>query len=143
MLPISVKRLVFLLMAWISFGVIKTQNLVPNGSFDEVVDCEMQFGVFSPGWGTANNFGTPDHYHLCSEEDLLQPPEILWCNYLLPRSGDGFAGVCTYGAYPREYLQIELTETLEPNRWYYVEMYVSPYEICDENLVSTDAIGIH
>jgi outer membrane protein OmpA-like peptidoglycan-associated protein len=131
----------------ISMGVIMPvlafaqNNLVPNPSFETLSSKPKKIGELdkaapwiSPTLGTAELFWTGS-----KSEDVKAPSNSI--GYQQPHSGDNYAGAIFYdkkNANLREYLQVELTESLVKDRVYCLEFYVS---IADLSKHSIDLIG--
>jgi len=114
-------------------SILNAQNLVPNHSFEILTNCPTGFGgsgaTIAPPWWSPS-FGTPDILNVCSTSGLVDVPDN-WGGSQFPLTGEGYAGIYTYfgsNEY-REYISVELTQTLSPGEWYYVSFYVSPAEI--------------
>ena len=109
----------------------RAQNLIINPDFEDHLFCPQALGSFNQdveGW-TCPTEGSTDYFHRCSE--VMGVPK----NYNGQQeaySGDGYAGLYFFapGDY-REYLQAELTQTLEAGRKYHFEVYVSLAESAD------------
>ena len=130
------QALSFLLSCFLSAPLL-SQNLVPNGSFEEGVTCPT---------GTANleseclhwyfslvpdDFWqpTPDWYHTCAESDFFSPPNVVF-GFKEPFDGDGYAGIATYDVIQfdseyKEVIGVELIEQLETGQNYLVEFWVA------------------
>ena len=119
--------------------VMGQSNLVPNPSFEQYTNCpgeETTITLVVP-WQAAGIEDTPDYYHACSLPDIVPPdtfpqfgiPENL-VGSQLPHSGLGYAGlfaVSNQELYPdfREYLQVELLQTIHAGVRYEVSFHVS------------------
>lgn len=122
------------------------QNLVPNPSFEEVLQCpngpSQLAGTafwFDP---TGNLTGTPDFFHACGSGTHTAPSNFL--GFQEPVEGLGHAGLFLYEgsqvlANWREYIQVELLETLVENRCYHVRVHVN---LSDNSSRTTDAVGL-
>lgn len=110
---------------------------MPNGSFEEVINCPQGLGDIANtmGWYGSiqvpgvpmNENPSPDWYHACSESDILSPPSIIYGAYQEPLDGEGYAGIITYNLTNldyREYIGIELLEPLEINQTYNVNFNI-------------------
>jgi len=103
------------------------QNLIPDGSAENVAECPSSLGnidVYTSSWQSFR--GSPDYWHSCSQNPLLG-----WNNSLgfqEPRTGEGYLGLLTYSKNlpnAREYLGVELTEPLIIGQEYFLTFYVS------------------
>lgn len=107
------------------------QNLIPNPSFETLDECPTFQAQLdrAPPWLPA--YFTPDLFHTCIVGDCgTDPipcvPSSLW-TYQYPRTGDGFSGnwVGDAGSFTREFMRVELPDTLEPEVRYQLTFYVS------------------
>jgi OOP family OmpA-OmpF porin len=105
------------------------QNLVPNPSFEDTVACPYTFSDinFSTGWFRPA-FGTSDFFHECGTV-VTDVPSNAYGNQSA-NSGKAYAGFHTYllghnDTFYREYISIQLLDTLEQGTKYIVGFYVS------------------
>lgn len=128
---------IFLLLPSLLF----CQNLVPNPSFEELTACPTGEGqvVLASPWAWVL---TPDLYSPCSGNSILQPPNIHGCEYLPAYDGKNYIGMYVYNS--KEFVKVNLVDTLEAGRYYYARFYVAPNEDCNSNIpvTYTDAIGL-
>ena len=141
------KKLIVILFVFVSsFGF--TQNLVPNPSFEVLDTCPDNGGqiYFSPPWYQPS-FGTTDFFHACSPINYGIPDNV--AGYETAHTGLAYAGIVTFGwssVNPiasrnyREYIQVELIETLTNEVEYCIEFYVS---LADSALYSANNIGLY
>jgi outer membrane protein OmpA-like peptidoglycan-associated protein len=114
------------------------QNLVPDGSFEQYLDCPHDYGTVRLGilrhwWATPNNC-TPDYFHQCGKNDFSTEKNT--CGGLPPQEGKGYVGLIIRTGegknqadlYYREAIQTELLEPLRPNARYVVRFYVARSE---------------
>ena len=113
----------FLFSSFAGFG----QNLIPDGSAEDFVECPSSFGNIDGYTSSWKSFrGSPDYWHSCSTNEGLG-----WDNSLgfqEPRTGNGYLGLFTYSKNlpnAREYLGVELTEALIIGQEYFLTFYVS------------------
>jgi len=123
------KILFSLLFIGISIDV-SCQNLVPNPQFEELEFCPNQTGQLEAlnAWFNVNPDGSPDYFHTCFEDNGFDPdPDVPQNSFGFQesRSGDGYAGIFTYGLNVREYIQVQLLTPLEKDQIYSLQMYVS------------------
>jgi gliding motility-associated-like protein len=121
-------------------------NLVPNGSFEIIVNCPNNQALlsntgnwFSPSWNT------PDLYNSCCSI----PP--FWVDvpqnaigYQSPKTGAGYSGIgngpfVNFSNDGREYISTALMQTLTAGQKYCVEFYVS---LADSSVWAIDQLGI-
>lgn len=101
-------------------------NLVPNPSFENCLINPGGGGSFYDfdlyNWFNPNT-ASPDYF------DASVYPELI--NQNIP-DGEAFVGVSFYDptfSNTREYVSCELLDTLDTNRWYYIEFYASLGEV--------------
>jgi len=129
----------FLLTSFVLFG----QNLIPDGSAENVAECPFSFGnidAYTSSWQSFR--GSPDYWHNCSTNEGLG-----WDNSLgfqEPRSGNGFLGLLTFSKSTpnvREYLGVELTTPLTIGQEYFLTFYVSRAHQANTLNAATNNIG--
>lgn len=124
------------------------QNLVPNPSFEEYTSCPWADNQlhFAAPW-TNPGGDTPDFFHTCSNtftgSDVGVPNN--WQGYQYPRTGDGYAGILVLRLdhETKEYIQVELPQSLEEHQLYEIKFYAvlsksSKYAINSLSLYFTD-----
>ncbi|MBP9081398.1 MAG: hypothetical protein KBF80_14210 [Flavobacteriales bacterium] len=118
------RYVIFVLLALVSpVGV--AQNLVPNGSFEEYMECPSTYSQFARVVAWESIQGSPDLLNACCASDSAGVP----LNFLGDQpayEGVGYAGVGTAGLFCKEYMQVELTMPMIPGVPTYVSMRVSP-----------------
>lgn len=105
-------------------------NLVPNGSFEDTVNCPNTTGAIikCKYWYDPNSCSS-DYFNTCSPiyTDISAPQNF--AGYQYPRTGNAYAGLYVYSSFfttsLREAIAIELSETLKKNVNYCVKFYVS------------------
>ncbi len=110
---------------------VTAQNLVKNPSFEVYEDCPEKLGNFDTNvtsWSTPTD-GSTDYFNACST--AMGTPENF--NGSQPSNfGVGYAGLYMYAPDNyREYLQVELTETLTKGQKYRISFYISLAERSD------------
>jgi outer membrane protein OmpA-like peptidoglycan-associated protein len=133
------------------FGICKSQNLVPNGSFEDAWSCPYGFTTTAiskpfPGWYNPNK-GTPDYFNICSDTIAGVPKNF--AGNIFPADGVAYAGIIlretyddtikVYRGVSREYLQTQLLQPLNPNKLYCVKL---SYANAVKSMFSVDAMGI-
>ena len=120
-----------------------SQNLVPNGSFESHSSCPQAYELlhFATPWVKPSNTGiaTPDLFSACSSGLNSVPTSGI--GYQQARTGQSYAGFYTFGYGVREYIQVQLSSSLQAGVTYEIEMYVSPAE--QNGGVAVDHIGMH
>jgi len=139
------KYLLLFLTCYFSSFCISQYNLVPNGSFEEVPNCtQFTDNIYdSPPWVNPTEYGTPDLYNYCNMSSI----EYL-NSFQMPHTGSGFAGFYTGeqliglpNIYEnKEYIQVELTDTMKTNEYYLIEYYLS---LAEWGRYATDNLGIY
>jgi hypothetical protein len=145
-LKLTILKIIFLpFLSILFFFSLQGQNLVPNPSFEDTVQCPTPFSQlqFASGWVSPNGY-SPDYYHSCANSS--NP------NYGVPNNYYGFQNARTGIAYGgiflpvaagndlREYAQIQLIDTLVSGVEYIVKFYVS---LADSSEYSVNAIGAY
>lgn len=122
------KTLLLLFLLAITYNVL-SQNLVPNGSFEEFYDCPGHQGQFYVDFWFVTPIGdyTPEYYNDCSEENTQSDVPENVAGFQYPYEGEGYAGVYCYGndTGSREYIEIQLSAPLIENQEYEFSMQVS------------------
>ncbi len=132
------KRVFCLLVMPFTFFSLHAQNLVPNPSFEIFTNCPTTSSQisFAPPWTGADT--SPDYFNACAYlVNWLGVPNVSF-SYQQALSGNAFGGIIGFyhpGTNVREYLQIQLSETLQANKTYKVFAYA--------NLVNYEQYAIH
>jgi hypothetical protein len=100
------------------------QNLVPNGSFEEYVDCPYSFGQWAQvvGWTSPFNHSA-DYFNRCAGGVICSVPFNNF-GYQEPAHGNAYMGLATFnyqGPMYREIIATDLTQSLQPG----VPVYIS------------------
>lgn len=120
-------------MASVTALTTVAQNLVPNPSFEEYLECPFSTAELDNqvlDWYSWNQ--TPDFFHECSNdlESIAGVPANAW-GYQMPITGDGYAGVTSFMFIDpniREYMAAPLLEPLISGESYYVAFHASLYD---------------
>lgn len=112
-------------------GVIFSQNLIKNPSFEDYHECPNTLGTFNDhviSWSTPTG-GSTDYFNTCST--VMSAPEN-FNGIQHPMDGNAYSGLYFYapGDY-REYIQVELKNKLRPNKKYLLSFYISLAEGSD------------
>jgi hypothetical protein len=144
-LKCKVPFLLLFLLPIISVG----QNLVPNPSFEEYLECPFGTAEFHNqviDWYSWNE--SPDFFHTCSNEfvGLAGVPENAW-GYQWPMTGEAYAALGTFAHFNpniREYMAAPLVQELEIGEKYYVFFHASQYDggVEYDSWCATSNIGI-
>lgn len=120
------------------FGVLylKSQNLVPNGDFESYSSCpstgighpvNLAFPWYDPTGATS------DYFNGCADiASTFSVPSQTGGFYQLANSGVGYVGLYTMqsmGSNIREYIQVELIDTLVLGKCYSVSFYANLYNL--------------
>ena len=129
------KNTLCLLFLCLSLVAAKSQNLVPNPSFETIDTCpyfDNQIYFASPWFqpciiqGNTTISSSSDLYSTCSSSQGYGIPEN-GLSFQYAKSGNGYAGIALYssGVNCSEYIEVKLISPLTQNRKYCVEFYVS------------------
>jgi hypothetical protein len=119
------------------------QNLVPNPSFENYSLCpnnQAQINRASPWRQPTNN--TPDYFNACTTQTFIGVPHNS-LGYQNARTGNAYAGFgsyynCSWNC--REYIEVQLINTLIQNKKYCVSFYVS---LADSSYNGLSSIGAY
>jgi hypothetical protein len=107
------------------------QNLVPNGSFETYTQCPNNSSqvYFAQPW-TGPSTNNSDYLNACAPGSFNVPYYAginnVYPAYLPAKDGNAYAGIYSYQLNNfREYLQVELLDTLQMGVCYYVEFYAA------------------
>ena len=101
------------------------QNLVPNPSFEDTVQCPYQSGDIDKATGWTSFCGSPDFFYTCNQFDWGVPNNIF--GYQQPASGKGYAGFATYSSdmiNSREFVASNLFSSLIIGNKYFISFKV-------------------
>jgi OOP family OmpA-OmpF porin len=121
------KKIILLIIFYSLLSTIKAQNLVPNWSFEDTTQCPNSGGQidFATPWYNPN-IGSPDYLNQCGTSGYQF---LNFWGYQIARTGQGYAHVAVYGSIgvssAREYIQVQLLDTLIGGENYCVRFYVS------------------
>jgi hypothetical protein len=147
------KSIAFLFLLVPSFGW--SQNLVPNPSFEEYEQCPYYFDSVNPinewlyNWYSPNA-ASHDYFNECSFIEAINSRSDVPENavgYQSAHSGLAYSGIFTNGDCLsqsnenlfREYLQVELLESLATDSIYHISFFVSR---ADSSSCNCNSIGI-
>lgn len=103
------------------------QNLVPNPSFEEYSDCPNLVGELYKAfpWKSPTD-NTPDFFNICSNQAQTRIPDNIFFNTQSPKNGNGMAGFFSIfeNSLSKEYVSVELEETLEVGETYTINFYL-------------------
>lgn len=146
-------RLIYLISFLTSGMFAFSQNLVPNYSFEEFVDCPYEVTSESkkeliPFWEMPTR-GTSDYFNACAIFQVNVPDNIL--GNMFAQDGNAYAGIVLIERPPslvrvkkplnyREYLQTELLRPLVKDKLYCIKFYFS---IASYSTYAVNKIGLH
>ncbi len=130
----------------LSTGLFKAsaQNLIPNGSFELYSSCPTSSNQLSLATSWINpTAGTPEYFNACaSPSGSVSIPQNAF-GYQNAKQGLAYAGFYTLNlpfSNGREYIQVQLTDSLKKNQMYCVEFYVS---LANQMYYATNTIGAY
>lgn len=120
------KKLLTLILLFISQFCF-AQNLVPNWSFEDTISCPSSVINNAAGWSSYR--GSSDYFNSCNNLNLAGYgiPTNVW-GYQNARTGNAYAGLVTYDTIAlnfREYIGIQLSQSLIIGQKYFASFYVS------------------
>ena len=124
------------------FTITKSQNLVPNPSFETHSTCPTNYGQINKatGWDYVYAAQAAEYYNSCATgTNVSVPKNFSNSNYQLPKTGNGYAGIQTMhpSGYMRGNICSQLSTSLVNNSFYLVKFYVvnvQGYPIANNNL---------
>lgn len=113
--------LVTLLLAGFFFNISKGQNLVPNPSFEDTVQCPNLASQIERAAGWSSYLHSPDYYNVCDTNPFFGVPSNYYGGYQQPATGVAYAGIECYAtnAFYHEIFGIQLTQPLIIGQEYY------------------------
>lgn len=148
-------RFLFLLALLTGSVNVLAQNLVPNGSFEEGIECPSFIGNVDAqcaDWFNSISYPspnanqiTPEWYHACGELDIFTPPHVAF-GYQEPFDGEGYVGLVVYNNQDgveesyREIIGVELIEPLIQGNTYLVEFSIVRLYL-NVNAIATNNFG--
>lgn len=125
------------------FQLAHSQNLVPNSSFDTIID----FGTDDPdGWHKVQNSDTPDYFNFQENKELKK----LFNDYIggtEPHNGSGFIGLFCYRVNSRrsiknirEFIEVPLIRPLKKDSMYRIQLSLF---LDGESNISVKKLGVY
>lgn len=111
--------------------ICDAQNLVPNASFEDTVSCPYGANKITDAMGWFSSKGSPDYFNPCANSTT---PQVGVPNNMGGHQdsydGVAYAGLVTYQVSPipniyREYISIELNQTLIAGVKYFVSAFIA------------------
>lgn len=137
-----VKAVLFVYLIIVFEFQVKSQNLVPNPSFEEFIDYRNSK---SNNWHSLQETDTPDYFNFSVDS----PCNKVFNEYLggaSPKTGNGFTGIFCYRVHPerkiknvREFIETPLIGSLEKDSLYRVEVSL---RLDDESNLAIKNFGI-
>ncbi len=139
-----IKPVFYIVFLLLSFHFKAQENLVPNGGFEEYINCPSLIDGFfidvAKHWKSPT-MGTPDYFNNCStdfdsflNQFYFSVPEN-YIGYQKAKNGNGYGGfLYTKTEFPdipaieetySEYIQVQLIHPLVNGKWYNLTFYVS------------------
>jgi len=132
------KRIVFTYLLFMAFFHIGAQNLVPNYSFEDTIQCPTQgnqVNGYVADW-TAGGLGGQSYFDsICNVSGSAVGVPLNTWGYQYPHTGVAYTGIYTFFPPPppsrpyhyneRDYLQVKLIDTLIKGSKYFVAFFVS------------------
>jgi len=130
------KGLLFFCFSFLLIINCRAQNLVPNWSFEDTIQCPDNFGQLNRTQNWFNpTTGTPDYFNSCdTRAGYMNVPNTSF-GYQLAHTGNAYSG-CYYGgpnlvpSNGREYIEVQLIDTLRNGVNYCISFYVSLANSC-------------
>ncbi len=139
------KQGIFIFLFFLFGGYMRAQNLVPNGSFEQLHSCPNSTGQVDSclQWFAVQN--TPDYFASCSPYPVSVPDNL--CGSQLPFDGNAYMGLYTYIWAFRQYREIigtKLLDKLIPGNTYQVSMRVSRGNWTNQayNVAASNKLGV-
>lgn len=139
-----------LLLPVISYG---QQNLVPNGDFEQYTEFLTDENPVSIAyrWGSTGAVCTPDYFNIQCPPLIFDSDTVVYCGvpvnnrgYQYAKSGFGYAGIHAFSLLNepngREFIQVELDETIHAGVRYQVSFHVS---LADKYKYAVSTIGAY
>lgn len=139
-------RLAFLCTILLLVRGMYAQNLVPNSGFETLGVCPTFWAQIerATGWNSPNG-ASSDVFGKCANNTPVDIPDN-FMGFQETASGEGYAGIRTWiqgddvGFTYREYLSIELKDSLEAGKYYIIEFKASP---ADSTSYLSDDLGAY
>jgi OOP family OmpA-OmpF porin len=138
---IHIVRLIVVLVILSIGDVTNAQNLISNQSFEEHDDCPNSSGEIENAIGWFDVGSSCDYYHECGSNGFGVPVNRGGGGYA--RTGEAYGQITAFGTQVsgfREFVGIELVETLAEGVVYRVEFYLS---LADSVNYAVRNVGVH
>ena len=143
----TIKIILLIIICTLLINNAEGQNLIPNPSFEDTVSCPPGWTQieFATGWINPNGY-SPDYFNSCVPDtgccNIFSVPNNSYGNQNA-RTGVAYGGIfmpITSGNSLREYVQIQLIDTLVTGVEYLVKFYVS---LADSSEYSVNSLGAY
>ncbi|MCC7301865.1 MAG: T9SS type A sorting domain-containing protein [Bacteroidia bacterium] len=115
----------FVCLFLLGFVSTAQSNFVPNPGFESVSNCSATVNVLNCTPWFKPTDGTPDNFHQCFTNSCCTVPAN-GLGYQNPNTGMGYAGIGVHGGGSyREYLEVQLLDSLIAGKLYCVQFYIS------------------
>jgi gliding motility-associated-like protein len=120
--------------SWRGVVIAQPQNLVPNHSFEQYVNCPQTVAPNSAflsnhveNWFSASfGISSPDYFNRCNTNFMSAGIPLNYVGEQEPSNGSAYAGIYVWTTSGfREFVEIQLIHLLQANKTYYIELYVS------------------
>jgi hypothetical protein len=124
-------------------GVCSGQNLVPNPSFEDTVQCPDALNQVNNAMSWVSVRPSPDYFNLCAPNGNNASVPNNFYGYRIPASGVAYAGFgAKFATNGREYLGTSLVSPLQIGLTYYVSFKVSLIKQWVNGVCAVNKLGI-
>nr|WP_298928697.1 OmpA family protein [uncultured Allomuricauda sp.] len=123
------------------FSSAVSQNLVHNGGFEDFIECPIKMSNLNKDaeYWSAPTLGTTDYFNECSKTKLGIPLNFKGKQEAF--EGNGYAGLYLFAPKDyREYIQVQLSETLKKGHRYRLSLSLSLSEKSDGAVMDIGAV---
>jgi len=119
------------------------QNLVPNPSFEDTIQCPISLNEVGSLVGWTGYGNTPDYFHTCHTLAGLAGVPSNYYGFQQPRSGKGYCGMLTYtfSGSAREPIGVNLVTPLIIGQKYYASAYVCMANCSNQSGYGSNKLG--
>lgn len=132
------KRLFFSFLI-ICTVAVKAQNLVPNPSFEDTTACPIAPDNISDATDWFSSRNSPDYFNSCVSYYMGVP--INFAGHQSAYDGNAYAGLATYSVnFPmvREFIGVQLTQSLVIGTKYFVSAFISRADTADSDCATNN-----
>lgn len=139
------KKLLFIII-FIIQGIIQAQNLVPNCSFEDTINCPdavAQIRECKYWYSAGSEYSSPDYFKDCGEYPSVPHNQF---GFQYASTGNSYVGIIPYYKNAtlqigKEFIGIKLISPLNISQTYYVSFKVS-FTISYQNCYASNKLGI-